>query len=240
MTVVKPYDTAKGKKEEVESMFDNIAWRYDFLNRLLSLGIDRGWRKKVVALLRDVKHDRVLDIATGTADLAIACAVLKPQQITGLDLSENMLAIGRQKIQKRGLNQIIRLQKGDSESLPFETDSFDAITVAFGVRNFENLHAGLAEMHRVLKPGGCCIVLEFSKPRNPMVAALYRFYFHAILPRIGRLFSKDARAYTYLPESVEQFPAGQDFLNELQRCGFQASQFFPLSFGIASIYKGVK
>lgn len=221
-------------------MFDNIAHRYDFLNHLMSLGIDKLWRKSAVRILKQHNPKTVLDIATGTADFAIEDYKAQPEKIVGIDIAEQMLVIGREKIRVRGLSEKIILQKGDSENLPFADNSFDAITVGFGVRNFENLEKGLKEMHRVLKPGGIAIVLEFSKPRVFPVKQVFYVYFHYVCPLIGRWFSKDSRAYTYLPESVDSFPEGNNFLTKLKEAGFQNTQCKPLTFGISSIYMGIK
>jgi demethylmenaquinone methyltransferase/2-methoxy-6-polyprenyl-1,4-benzoquinol methylase len=237
---VKPYQQEGSKKEQVAQMFDNISARYDFLNHFLSLGIDKGWRKKVVAIVRKHQPKRILDIATGTADLAIALSRLNPDKIDGVDISEGMLAVGKEKIKKRGLAEVVTLSYGDSEALPFPDASFDAVTVAFGVRNFENLDLGLSEMYRVTRPGGLVVVLEFSKPSRFPIKQLYQFYFTHILPRWGRLISKDASAYTYLPESVQAFPDGKDFLNHLSAVGFSSLKEKRLTFGIASIYTGIK
>lgn len=224
----------------MEQMFDNIAHRYDFLNHLLSLGIDRLWRKKTIQLLKPHEPKQVLDIATGTGDFAVAATKLNPDRIVGLDLSEEMLSHGRVKMQKKGLDELIEMVKGDSEKLPYADNTFDAITVGFGVRNFENLEAGLAEMYRVLKPGGHVAILEFSRPTVFPVKQLFSFYFKVVLPVIGKWFSKDERAYTYLPESVAVFPEGADFLAILQRLGYKDTQCKRLTFGISSIYLGTK
>ncbi|MFN8698675.1 MAG: bifunctional demethylmenaquinone methyltransferase/2-methoxy-6-polyprenyl-1,4-benzoquinol methylase UbiE [Flavobacteriales bacterium] len=238
---VKPYHKS-GKKEEVEQMFDHIAHRYDFLNRLFSLRIDTLWRKRALRLIQSYTPADLLDVATGTADFAIAAAAMIPslKHIKGVDLSEGMLSHGRIKVSDRQLEQRIELIKGDSEQLPFADDSFDAVTVAFGVRNFENLSQGLTEMHRVLRPGSPIVVLEFSKPQKFPVKQLFGFYFKRIMPVVGRVFSKDHRAYTYLPESVDQFPSGQAFLHILSSAGFREVYCIPLSGGITSIYTGVK
>jgi demethylmenaquinone methyltransferase/2-methoxy-6-polyprenyl-1,4-benzoquinol methylase len=221
-------------------MFDNIAGRYDFLNHLLSLGIDRIWRKRTIALLKPYSPKQILDVATGTGDLAITALKLQPESITGVDLSENMLAKAAEKIRSRKLEQRIHLIKGDSEQLPFDSNKFDAVTVGFGVRNFENLQRGILEIHRVLKPGGVLAVLEFSRPHRFPVKQVFSFYFRFILPLIGRLVSKDKRAYTYLPESVKTFPEGNAFLSILQQTGFKTTRCKTLFFGVASIYSGVK
>lgn len=240
MAVVPYKDQDENKKQQVATMFNNIAGKYDFLNHFLSAGIDIVWRKKAVSLLRAEKPKLVLDIATGTADFAIETLRLNPDKIVGVDISEGMLAVGREKLSKRGLGQKIELQYGDSENLPFADNSFDAITVAFGVRNFENLAKGLAEMNRVLKPGGMAVVLEFSKPRSFPMKQLYQFYFKNILPVVGKIVSKDNAAYTYLPESVQAFPDGQDFINIFKEVGFKSIQWHSLTFGISSIYTGKK
>lgn len=221
-------------------MFDSISKRYDFLNHFLSLGIDKIWRKKAVACLKGDQPDLILDVATGTADLAIECLKLNPNKIVGVDLSEGMLGIGRKKLKAEGLDTKIELRKGDSEKLLFDDNYFDACTVGFGVRNFENLNQGLSEIYRVLKPKGKLVVLEFSKPRKFPVKHLYNLYFNTILPLWGRYISKNNSAYTYLPESVKHFPDGQDFLNELEKVGFSSTSMKALSFGICSIYVGTK
>ncbi len=229
------------KKEQVSHMFDQIAWRYDFLNHLLTMRIDKIWRRKAVNKLRGRKLNEVLDVATGTADLALAIQKrLNPGHVTGVDISEGMLDLGRKKIQKKGLEKQITLMHGDSENLPFEENRFDAVTVAFGVRNFENLAAGLSEMYRVLKPGGKTVILEFSIPRNRLFRSIFNFYFLHILPFIGRMVSKDMQAYNYLPESVQNFPSGPAFIDKMKGCGFTNAVCYSLGFGIASIYTGEK
>lgn len=228
------------KKEEVAEMFNNIAPKYDFLNHVLSLGIDILWRKKAVKLLRSIQPKKMLDIATGTGDFAVECLALGPDQIVGMDISKEMLEVGKEKMKKKGVDKIISMKLGDSENIPFEDNTFDAITVSFGVRNFENLEAGLSEMNRVMKPGGKTAIIEFSMPEKFPIKQLYKFYFMNILPLIGRLISKDHRAYTYLPESVNAFPYGQRFLDIYQKCGYKNVKAIPLSFGIASIYIGEK
>lgn len=237
---VKPYQAEGSKKEQVAEMFDNISERYDLLNHLLSLSIDKGWRKKVVKLVSAKKPKLLLDVATGTADLAIALEKSHPEKITGIDISAGMLEVGRKKVAAKGLSQMITLQQADSENLPFEDNTFDAITVAFGVRNFENLEKGLSEMYRVLKPGGHLLVLEFSQPQGFPMKQLYSFYFKNILPTIGKMVSKDSRAYTYLPESVQAFPHGKAFMDIMEKCGYKKGVRIPLTFGIASIYEGLK
>ena len=223
-------------------MFNNIAPYYDFLNRLLSLGIDISWRKKAVRqLLEEPRPTIILDVATGTADLALEInRQLSPKHVTGVDIADDMLEIGRKKIAKQNLSQIIKLESGDSEDLQFEDNHFDAITVAFGVRNFENLEKGLAEMKRVLKPGGKAVILEFSKPSIFPFKQLYHFYFKNILPFIGRFTSKDPKAYQYLYESVQSFPDGERFTEILSTVGFKQSKCVPLTLGICSIYVAIK
>lgn len=237
---VTPYQNEKSKKEQVAEMFDNISPRYDFLNRFLSMGIDIRWRKKTVKLVKKHQPEKILDIATGTADLAIALTKTGAKEIVGVDISEGMLAKGREKIIDKKLDKIIRLSYGDSERLPFEDNLFDVITVAFGVRNFENPEKGLTEILRVLKPGGHLYVLEFSKPTKFPIKQLYNFYFKNILPTWGKLISKDNAAYRYLPNSVDAFPHGKDFLNILEKIGFSGTYDKKLTFGISSIYHGQK
>lgn len=236
-----PYKNSKqSKKDQVEEMFDNISPKYDLLNHLLSANIDKVWRRKSIKRLQPFQPVHILDIATGTGDFAVAAAKLEKTKITGIDISEGMLDVGRRKIEKKGLSNRIILQKADSENLPFEQSTFDAAIVGFGVRNFESLEKGLAEILRVLKPGGVFIVLEFSKPRKAPFKQLYYFYFTNILPMLGRLISKDSRAYTYLPESVNEFPDGEDFTAVLEKVGFKNGKCFPQTFGIASIYEATK
>jgi len=234
---VTPYkNSEQQKKQQVEQMFDNIAPRYDFLNHFLSLGIDKLWRKKAIRILSGYKTDYILDVATGTGDFAVAAAKLKPRKIIGFDLSEQMLSVGRDKVIRLGLNDLIEFRKGDSEDMPFVDGQFDAITVAFGVRNFENLENGLKEFFRVLKSNGVAIILEFSKPRYFPMKQFYLFYFFKILPFIGRLVSKDSSAYSYLPASVMAFPDDQKFISVLQNVGFSNCRQIRLTFGIATIY----
>ena len=221
-------------------MFNNIAWRYDFLNRFLSLGIDRVWRKKAIRTLRPLQPRQVLDIATGTGDLAIEALKLNPDQVTGVDISVDMLRIGREKLKRKGLSDKIHLLEGDSEKLIFNDNKFDAVTVAFGVRNFEHLQDGLREILRVLRPGGVVMILEFSQPRNAVMNRLYQFYSTRITPWFGRKISKDPQAYTYLHESIAAFPSGQDFLRIMESCGFQKTVVKPMTFGVVSIYTGFK
>ncbi|MDP1746037.1 MAG: bifunctional demethylmenaquinone methyltransferase/2-methoxy-6-polyprenyl-1,4-benzoquinol methylase UbiE [Bacteroidota bacterium] len=235
--VVTPYkNQTTSKKEQVAAMFDNIAPKYDFLNQLLSLGIHKGWRRKAIRLLEVQKPKTILDIATGTADFAIEAMKLDPTKVVGVDISEGMLKLGRDKINKLGLQNKIELKTGDSESLPFSDNSFDAITVGFGVRNFENLEKGVADIYRVLNPDGMLVILEFSKPIHFPVKQVYNFYFKYVTPFVGKLFSKDSSAYTYLPESVNAFPAGEEFLKILNNAGFKETKAISLTFGIASIY----
>lgn len=221
-------------------MFNSISKRYDFLNHFLSLGIDILWRKKAIRQLRSIQPKLILDVATGTGDLAIEALKLKPERVIGVDISEGMLEVGRQKMKQLGHEEVIEMQLGDSEQLLFEDNKFDAVIVAFGVRNFQDLEKGLADMQRVLRPGGKLVVLEFSKPTNFPMKQLYGFYFNVILPVIGKLVSKDSAAYTYLPESVAEFPYGKMFTDTLDKLGFKDTQCIPLTFGISSIYTGVK
>lgn len=241
MTDVKPYkESNKGKKDQVADMFDNISHKYDFLNHLLSMGIDKRWRKKAIKLISKNNPKDILDIATGTGDFAIEALKLEPKSITGVDISNGMLEKGKEKIIKKGFDKIITLQYGDSENLPFEENSFDAITVGFGVRNFENLEKGLSEMLRVLRPGGTVAVLEFSKPKKFPIKQSFNFYSKHILPKVGSAVSKDSSAYTYLPESVEAFPEGQEFLDILKNVGYSNLDKIEVSGGIATIYTGQK
>lgn len=217
-------------------MFDNIAPKYDFLNHFLSLGIDKLWRRKAIRILSGYKTDYILDVATGTGDFAVAAAKLNPKKIVGFDLSEQMLSVGRDKVIRLGLKDLIEFRKGDSEDMPFSNGQFDAITVAFGVRNFENLENGLKEFFRVLTEKGVAVILEFSKPRYFPMKQFYLFYFFKILPFIGGLISKDSSAYSYLPASVMAFPDDQKFITVLQNAGFSNCRQVRLTFGIATIY----
>ena len=238
---VKPYgDSNKSKKEEVAQMFDNISAKYDFLNHFLSLGIDKIWRKKAVNMLSDINPSRILDIATGTGDFAIQSLTLLPDEIIGVDISEGMLEKGRQKMVKRKIDHIISMRSGDSEDLPFEDNYFDALTVGFGVRNFQNLELGLAEMLRVVRTGGKLVILEFSKPKRFPVKQYYAFHSKYIIPFFGKTISKDASAYTYLPESVAAFPEGQDFQDILVKLGYKNVGAKLVAGGIATIYFGTK
>ncbi|WP_392437806.1 bifunctional demethylmenaquinone methyltransferase/2-methoxy-6-polyprenyl-1,4-benzoquinol methylase UbiE [Cruoricaptor ignavus] len=239
MNQVKPYSSAGSKKSQVEDMFDNIAPRYDLLNHVLSLKIDVLWRRLLVHMMAAGRPQRVLDVATGTGDLAIAIHRGTGAQVTGLDLSQQMLNVGTEKIKNAGLSTGIRMLKGDAENLPFQDDTFDAVSVAFGVRNFENLEMGLREMRRVVKPGGSVFILEFSQVEG-ILRPLYQFYFKNILPRIGRLVSRDNRAYTYLPDSVNAFPYGDAMKKILLAQGYSKVDYKKLSLGIATIYKATK
>lgn len=235
-----PIGETDGKADAIEDMFDAIAPRYDLLNRVLSFGIDRYWRWRATRLLSDQQPTRVLDVATGTADLAIrAERMLHPREVVGIDLSAEMLAYGRKKIERKGLSSRISLVQGDAADLPFSDDAFDAALVAFGVRNFEDLNAGLRGIRRVLRPGGTLVVLEFSRPRAFPIKQLYSWYSHNVLPRIGGLLSPDSGAYEYLPNSVAAFPDGDDFLAHMRESGFEDEEWTPLTFGIASLYKGI-
>lgn len=239
---MKPYNEEQTKKEQVEQMFDNIAPTYDRLNHIMSLNIDRMWRRRVMRIVRRSKASKIMDIATGTGDLAIAMAKrMERAEILGIDLSEEMLAVARSKVKRLGLEQRITLLKGDAESLTMVADGvMDVATVAFGVRNFENLEGGLAEIYRTLKAGGKLVVLEFSIPRNRLVRWVYAQYSHRLIPRIGALISKDREAYTYLPESVDEFPSPERFTDMLLGLGFKEVRRRSQSFGIAHIYEAVK
>ena len=237
----KPYSAEGSKKQQITEMFDNVAHRYDFLNRALSLGIDVWWRKKALQTLVEFKPKTVLDVATGTADVAIMCnEILKPEKIVGVDISAQMLAFGDKKIIEKGLSNVISLQLSDGEHLPFEDNSFDAVTISYGIRNFEDVEQGLREMKRVLKDNGQIMVLEFSRPTIFPFKQLFNTYFKYILPIVGRLTSKDPKAYTYLFESVQTFPDGQDFVNLLVNSGFKNSRCIPLTLGITTIYRAEK
>ncbi|WP_018676048.1 bifunctional demethylmenaquinone methyltransferase/2-methoxy-6-polyprenyl-1,4-benzoquinol methylase UbiE [Riemerella columbina] len=238
-TEVKPYNTEATKKTEVEDMFDNIAPKYDFLNRTLSMKVDLLWRKNLVNWLKKDQPKDILDVATGTGDLAIAIEKSTQANIVGLDLSQQMLNIGIEKVKKLNLSDKIKMLKGDAENLPFEDNRFDSVTSSFGVRNFENLEKGLAEFRRVVKNGHSIYILEFSKVEG-ILAPFYMFYFKHILPRIGKLVSKDSRAYTYLPDSVNAFPYGEEMKSILLKVGFKEVEYKKQSFGIATIYKATK
>ena len=240
MTVVPYKNQQSGKKEQVAQMFDNISKHYDFLNHFLSLGIDIYWRKRAIQLLKPEKPQLILDIATGTADFAIEALALHPEKVIGVDISEGMLEIGRKKLHRKKLDDRIELQMGDSERLLFEDNIFDAVIVAFGVRNFENLEKGLQDMHRVLKPGGMAVIVEFSKPTKFPFKQVYNLYFQSVLPKIGKVISKDNAAYSYLPASVQAFPDGGAFEKVLQKVGFNQTTCTSLTFGICAIYTGKK
>lgn len=238
---VKPYNQDdKSKKQEVAEMFDNISARYDFLNHFLSLGIDKIWRRKAIKQLRSIPVKKIIDIATGTGDFAIAALKLNPEEVIGLDISAGMLAVGEQKMIKNKVDSIIKMQLGDSENIPYDSNYFDALTVGFGVRNFENLELGLAEMLRVLKPGGKAVILEFSKPKRFPIKQIFGFYSRYFIPFFGKRISKDAQAYSYLPESVAAFPEGKDFEDILRKIGYKNIESTLVSGGIATIYAGIK
>jgi demethylmenaquinone methyltransferase / 2-methoxy-6-polyprenyl-1,4-benzoquinol methylase len=234
-------DSENTKKEQVADMFDKIAGNYDKMNRFLSAGTDLGWRKKAIRVLQKDDPRQILDVATGTADMAIlSYKMLKPDRITGIDISEGMLELGRKKIEKEQLGDKIQLQKGDSETISFAENTFDAVMVAFGVRNFENLENGLAEMLRVLKPGGRLVVLEFSKPRHKAIKKLYNLYMRIVAPQVARWFKQNKEAYQYLTESANAFPDRHLFTDILKKVGYSATEFKPLSLGICCIYSGKK
>jgi demethylmenaquinone methyltransferase / 2-methoxy-6-polyprenyl-1,4-benzoquinol methylase len=239
MSEVKPYADSREKKEQVEQMFDAIAPRYDRLNQILSLGIHKSWRSRAVREVMKKNPSHVLDLATGTGDFAIQLARAGVKRITASDISEGMMGFGREKIKKLKLGDVISFSRGDAENLPFDSNYFDAISIAFGVRNFQHLEKGLQEMLRVLKPGGVAVILEFSKPKG-WFKPFYGFYFRFILPQIGKLVSKDGFAYNYLPESVKAFPEGNEFQQILVTCGYSNTTCIPLTFGVASIYIAVK
>lgn len=238
---ITPYADTASKKEQVAKMFNNISGTYDFLNHFLSLGIDIIWRRKAIRELSSIQPRMILDVATGTGDFAFeAIQILHPDKVIGVDISEGMLAVAKNKIKERNLGHLFSVQLGDSEGLHFEDNTFDAITVAFGVRNYENLEKGLADMLRVLKPEGKIVILEFSKPKAFPVKQGYNFYFKYITPFFGRLFSKDKKAYTYLPESVAAFPDGTAFTKLMDKVGYKNTKHRPLTFGISAIYTGIK
>ena len=229
-----------GKKDQVRTMFNDIAPKYDLLNHVLSMGIDIQWRKKVRRLLATIQPTKILDIATGTGDLAIELAKLKPQEIIGADIAVDMLKIGKEKVKAKKLDNIIIMEPGDSENLRFDDNYFDAVTVAFGVRNYENLLKGLQEMNRVMRSGGLVAILEFSKPHAFPFKNIYNFYFKNILPGVGRMISKNDEAYTYLPESVQQFPENKDFMDVMTKAGYKNVNQKRLTFGIATLYSATK
>jgi demethylmenaquinone methyltransferase/2-methoxy-6-polyprenyl-1,4-benzoquinol methylase len=239
--MVVPYkDEKSGKKEQVARMFNSISSNYDRLNHLLSLGIDRIWRKKAINYLSKFNPAKILDVATGTGDFAIQAAVIPASEVIGVDISEGMLEAGRIKIGKLGLSTRVRLETGDSEQLPYADNFFDAVIVAFGVRNFENLDRGLSEINRVLKPGGHFVVLEISEPERFPMKQIFGFYFHKLLPLAGRMISKDKHAYQYLPDSVAVFPKGEQFINRMHLAGFKNNIWKSLTFGICAMYTGEK
>jgi demethylmenaquinone methyltransferase/2-methoxy-6-polyprenyl-1,4-benzoquinol methylase len=238
--IVKPYNSDKSKKEEVAQMFNNISARYDFLNHFLSLGIDHIWRRKAVNKLREIQPKRILDLATGTGDFAIALLKLNPTQIIGMDISSGMLDVGKNKMKAKQVSHIIDMQLGDSENMPFEDGYFDAITVGFGVRNYEHLEKGLTEMLRVTRSGGKIVILEFSKPKRFPIKQAFGFYSRFIIPFFGKRISKDEKAYAYLPESVAAFPEGKAFTDILSNLGYKQVDASLVSGGIATIYTGIK
>jgi len=239
--IIKPYkDSELGKKEQVTKMFDNISENYDDLNRVISLGIDVKWRKKVVEIVGKNNPKQILDIATGTGDLVLMMASLNPDKIVGLDISSGMLEVGKQKIAKAKLSDKIEMIVGDSEEMPFSDNTFDAITVSFGVRNFAHLNKGIQEIARVLKPTGVLVILETSNPTKFPFKQGYKFYTNFILPIIGKLFSKDKVAYSYLSESANSFPFGEVFNNILRKNGFSDVTHHPVTFGVATIYTARK
>ncbi|MEO8109659.1 MAG: bifunctional demethylmenaquinone methyltransferase/2-methoxy-6-polyprenyl-1,4-benzoquinol methylase UbiE [Ginsengibacter sp.] len=239
--VVPFLNSPESKKKQVENMFNNIAFRYDFLNRFLSAGIDKGWRKKAIRQLVSLQPKTILDVATGTGDFAITSYnILKPEKITGIDISDGMLDIGRKKVEKLKLEKKIELLNGDSEAIFYSDNSFDAVTVAFGVRNFENLEKGLSEIYRVLKPGGKLIVLECSRPSLPIIKNFYNFYLNYVTPKVGKLISKNKDAYQYLNNSVQQFPEKKTFTHILNQLGYRHAFYKTLTLGICTIYCGEK
>ncbi len=239
MSTVKPYSANGSKREQVEHMFDAISPKYDLLNRVFSLGVDQRWRRKVIRLMCAEPVQCVLDVATGTADLAMLAAHQVPKVI-GADISAGMLEHGREKVLAAGLADRVQLVQADAADLPFQDASFDAISVAFGVRNFEDLERGITDMVRVLRPNGRLFVLEFSKPKNNVLGGLFRFYFHHVMPAVGRMVSKDSAAYTYLPKSVDAFPDGEAFVRILDKCGLREAKAEALTGGIATLYAARK
>lgn len=239
--VDQPQKLKEDKKASVESMFDSIAWRYDFLNHFLSFNFDRQWRRKAIKVIsKSCKSPDIIDVATGTGDLALAAMKLNPSKISGIDISHKMLGIGKEKVMRKGFSEKINLIPGDSENIPFNDNIFDVAMVAFGVRNFSDPLKGLSEMKRVVRKGGMIMVLEFSKPSGFPFKTLYNFYFRNILPLFGRLFSKDKNAYSYLPDSVMKFPDNEEFLTLLEQAGFSDTHQVKLTGGVASIYTGIK
>ena len=242
MQEVKPYSQEGEKNQQVAEMFNNISHSYDFLNHFFSLGIDVLWRKKAIRILKKENPKLILDVATGTGDFALEAVRMKMEgaQIIGVDISAGMIEVGKRKVAAKKLEHAITFQIADSENLPFDSNHFDAFTVAFGVRNFQDLRKGMGEMLRVLKPGGMGVIIEFSRPKRFPIKQLFSFYFKYVMPAVGRLVSKDARAYTYLPESVDAFPSGSDFVRIMQELGYRDCRCVSLSGGIASIYIGKK
>lgn len=239
--MIVPYKNSKiGKKEQVEDMFDTIAGKYDFLNHFLSLGVDKIWRKKVCKIVSKISHHKILDMASGTGDLAIAMAKLNPQIIKGMDISRKMLEIGEMKVEKKSLSHIITFQQGNAEDTKEPADYYDVVTCAFGVRNFENMPKGIQEIKRILKPKGHFIVLELSMPRNVLLKSFYYMYFRGVLPILGKIISRDSAAYTYLPESVKKFPKAEKFIEILEQEGFRNCSYEILNFGISTIFIGEK
>jgi demethylmenaquinone methyltransferase/2-methoxy-6-polyprenyl-1,4-benzoquinol methylase len=237
---IPPIGIVEGKKPHIERMFDSIAPRYDVLNRVLSGGVDQQWRRIVLKEVLEAQPDRLLDVATGTADLALMAARKGVPKVIGVDIANQMLEVGRVKVTKADLDDRVELLNGDAEKLPFSDQQFDVATVAFGVRNFEDLAAGLKQIHRVLRPGGKLVVLEFSRPKAFPIKQLYAFYNRYVLPVIGRLVSGDSGAYTYLPESIAVFPEGDAFLDWMKEAGFEGRRARRLTFGIASVYVGLR
>lgn len=239
---VTPYrHSDKEKKQQVAEMFDDVASKYDFLNRFLSMGIDQGWRKKAIRRLTSIKPHSILDVATGTGDFAIMTyKMLKPGKITGIDISKGMLEVGREKVAKEKLSAHIEMIEGDSENLPFKDNSFDAVTVSFGVRNFQNLEKGIAEMYRILRPGGKLVILEFSRPKNPVFKLLYKIYMQVVTPNVGKMISKSKTAYQYLNDSIMVFPERKDFVTVMDSVGFTGTSYEALTMGICCIYEGSK
>ncbi len=238
---IKPFADAAGKKEQVSKMFDSLAPRYDFMNRFLSAGIDVLWRKKAINIFKEAAPQQLLDVATGTADMAILAAkLLRTKKITGIDISQKMLEIGQQKVIKEGLESKIKLLRGDSETINFSDNSFDGVMVAFGVRNFEHLEKGLGEILRVMKPGAQLVVLEFSKPKTAIVRSFYNLYMGVLAPEMAKWFHQNKKAYQYLNESARAFPDRQAFINILNKTGYSDTSFKPLSLGICCIYIGRK
>ncbi len=234
---IKPYDQAGEKGQQVEQMFDSIAHSYDLLNHLLSLGIDRSWRRKTIKALLPYKHDHILDIATGTGDFALLEAkILSPDKIIGADLSEGMMRVGEEKVQKAGLSDVISFKKEDCMQLSFADGTFDAVTVAYGVRNYQDLDRGLREMLRVLKPGGHVAILELTAPKKFPMKQLFWIYSHVVMPLVGKIISKDSRAYTYLPATMEVFPQGEVMQGIMQKAGFKDVRFKRFTFGLSTMY----